>query len=146
MTIYEHTVDNLQLATADPDPDSAAVSTNAGGQRTRGIEFGVAAAISDRLTVGLNGAIMDAVMTDFVNAGCTDREFLDAPSSGCDPDTGTIDRTGQSPPFAPDWKFVLDVNYEYPVLDSYIISLDAKGYISDGYHSGPQGFQSGCQV
>lgn len=137
-TLFNLEIPNLQTNALSPDPDQNTASINA-GQRVRGLEFSTQFAASERLLLGLSGAFMDGVMTDFQRAGCTAAELVD-PDSGCvliDPDDpaagGLIDRTGSEAPRTPDWKFVLTADYHLPVLGSYELYFNAIGYISDGY-------------
>ena len=137
-TLFHLEFPNLQTTALSPDPDQNTASVNA-GQRVRGLEFSTQASVSDRLLLGLSGALMDGVMTDFKRAGCTAAEAAD-PNSGCvlnDPDDigegGLIDRTGSQAPRTPDWKFVLSADYRVPVSGKYALDFNAIGYISDGY-------------
>jgi len=137
-TLFHLEFPNLQTTALSPDPDQNTASVNA-GQRVRGLEFSTQASVSDRLLLGLSGALMDGVMTDFKRAGCTAAEAAD-PNSGCvlnDPDDigegGLIDRTGSQAPRTPDWKFVLSADYRVPVSGKYELDFNAIGYISDGY-------------
>jgi iron complex outermembrane receptor protein len=129
---------NLQTTALSPDPDQTSASINA-GQRVRGLEFNSRMVVNDHLLLGLSGAFMDGVMTQFRRAGCTPAELAD-PGSGCvltDPNDigegGLIDRSGSQAPRTPDWKFVLAADYRFPLRDRYQLSLNARAYISDGY-------------
>ena len=136
--LFNLEIPNLQTNALSPDPDQNTASINA-GQRVRGLEFSMQYAANDQLLLGLSGAFMDGVMTDFKRAGCTSAELVD-PNSGCvlrDPDDpsegGLIDRTGSEAPRTPDWKFVMSADYSIPVFGKYQLYLNAIGYISDGY-------------
>lgn len=140
VTLFETTFTDLQLITLNPDPNNPSNTVNAGGQRVRGIELGFLMAATDQLTLGLNGSIMDGVMTDYKGAGCNDFEVVTAPESGCvlvnpsDPTFGGfIDRTGAKAPYTPDYKFVGTVDYWMPVFNNHKVMFNAKGYYSDGY-------------
>ena len=134
VTVYEHKVSNLQLETPNPDPDSSQSTGNVAAQVARGIDFGVTAAVTDRLTAGLTGMILDADMKEFFSR-CSEDELENFEISGCDPVRRIIDRSGQEAPFSQDWKVVLDLDYRMPVFGNYELGLKAKGYISDGYHT-----------
>lgn len=147
LTLFQTKFKDLQLITLNPDPNNVSLTVNAGGQRVRGAEFGVTFAATDRLTVNLSGALMDAVMTTFKGAGCNAFEVATAPGSGCvliDPNNpitgGFIDRSGSQAPYTPDWKFVGTVNYEFPVFEGRKINFNAKGYYSDGYFDDGESF------
>jgi len=139
-SIYESSFTDLQLQSVQPDPDSGAISTNAGGQRIRGIDFLVVAALTDRLRAGASAAIMDAVMTDYANAGCSQWELQNPDQSGCNVATRRIDRTGQRAPYSPSWKVVFDAEYRMPVLNDLEASLSAKAFVSDGYFTNYSSF------
>lgn len=113
---------------------------NAGAQRTRGVEFDGAWAASDRLTLGMSGAILDAKMTNYPGADCTDLEVRTAPQSGCDTTDNTIDRSGEPAPDVPSWKFTLNANYEMPIWSNYLVTLGGMGYMSAGYITDSNGF------
>ena len=140
IAVFQVTFDDLQLSSANPDPDRTRIALNAGQQRVRGIELSGAYALTENLVFGLSGAIMDGVMTDYPNAGCTPAEFANAPASGCNPATSRIDRTGSESPVTPDWKFVLDVDYSLPVIETHKLVFNGKGYFSDGYIYDATGF------
>lgn len=145
LDLFELEFPNLQTNALSPDPDQTTASVNA-GQRVRGLEFNTQWAATDRLLLGLSGAFMDGVMTDFERAGCTPAELAD-PGSGCvlnDPDDigegGLIDRTGSKAPRTPDWKFVLSADYRLPLLGRYELYFNARGYVSDGYITDVESF------
>jgi len=147
VALFQTTFEDLQTITLSPDPNNPSNTVNAGGQRVRGAEFSILAAVSDELTLGLNGAVMDGVMTDYKGAGCNDFEVETAPESGCvlinptDPTFGgLIDRSGSAAPFTPDWKFAMTADYRLPVFENHQVMLNAKGYISDGYFEDSEGF------
>jgi len=147
IALFETTIDDLQMAASFPSQLAAGTSfsTNAGKQRTRGLEFGTNWVATDRLTLGLSGALMDGVMVNFAGAGCNDAEFAVADTGPCitlaeslalvnnNSLEGRIDRSGSKAPRTPDWKFVLDLDYEHPVLDTYKVSFNSKTTFSDGY-------------
>jgi len=140
VALYETTFTDLQLSSVNPDPNDAFFNVNAGAQRVRGIEFSTLAAVTDRLKLGISGAIMDGEMTNFPNAGCTIAELNTAPESGCDPVKGLIDRTGSESPRTPDWKVIFGANYWHPVFNSYKADIDIKAYLSDGFLIDVNGF------
>jgi len=158
VSIFLMEVVDLQIETTVlPEPgeiDAPTPTVNAGLQRVKGIEFDVTAAINDRLTLGLSGALLDGEMVDFQGAGCTPSEFLNADEGPCiseaesaaitgiDPDVdedaafalaGFIDRSGSDAPRTPDWKFVLMADYSWPVRNDYKATFNTKLALSDGY-------------
>jgi outer membrane receptor protein involved in Fe transport len=163
VTLFETTFDDLQVASDTGNPDDPFVNINAGQQRVRGVEFSIAAAISERLTLNFAGALMDGEMTDFPNSGCTTEEVLvainnaSAPCKFFDDSTlepvvpvslddafddkiSNIDRTGTKAPKTPDYKFVFGLDYERPVANGYQLRFNAKGYVSDGFITDASGF------
>jgi outer membrane receptor protein involved in Fe transport len=150
VTAFHQVISDLQLAEAAVALDPTATDTslltfnNAGAQRNRGVEFGVEWLATDNLSLSLNGAIMDGVMLDYL-ANCTEFEFEFAGQTGCDDDPdsdtfGMIDRSGRQAPNTPDYKFVLQSRYTYPLQNGYALTANAKGYISDGYFADVNSF------
>jgi len=154
LTVFTITIDDLQIDTRIPVTDAAGssstltglrVTTNAGKQRTRGVELSGRWAVTDRLTAGFSGALMDGQMLKYEGAGCTDFEFENAASGPCltaqesidiygsDDFEATIDRSGTEAPRTPDWKFIVDLDYWMPVFNNYKLSLGSKTTFSDGY-------------
>ncbi len=147
ITLFQVTISDLQIATTVPTGLStqSSFSTNAGEQRTRGIEFDGRWAATDRLTLGINGALMDGVMVSFKGAGCTDAEFEAAATGPCistaesiaqfgnTSGEGLIDRSGYKAPRTPDWKFVVNVDWWYPIGDRYKYMFNSTTTFRDGY-------------
>jgi len=148
-------VDDLQIATAAIDvglvASAGSTSTNAGLQRVRGAEFDFTVLAADRLTLGLNGALMDGKMVDYQGAGCTDAEYESADTGPCISEDeadalgnaeleGLIDRSGSEAPRTPDWIFTANLDYWVPVLDTYKVTFNGKFKISDGYITNVEDF------
>ena len=152
VSLFQITIDDLQIATSIPQSlGGGSTTANAGKQRTKGLEFDATWAATERLTVGLAGALMDGVMVRFTNAGCTDYESdtadtgecvsaAEAAASGGTLVEGTIDRSGYDAPRTPDWKFVFDLEYWMPVADSYKATFSTKSTYTDGYISNVEDF------
>ncbi len=67
----------------------------------------------------------------FINGGC---RLQDGPGvGGVTFGPETMNRSGEEAAFTPNWKFVLGVDYRLPVLDTYEIFFNARGFVSDGY-------------
>ncbi|MDH3546562.1 MAG: TonB-dependent receptor [Gammaproteobacteria bacterium] len=160
--LFSMDVDDLQLATIVTDilgtgATNVAVSTNAGLQRIRGLEFSIDAALTENLRGRLVGAILDGEMVDYV-AECTPAEFLFADTGPCvslteseeltgifppfaDDDeeeaawalAGSIDRSGSPAPRTPDWKFAIKLDYAKPLNNRYTFFGDINFSASDGY-------------
>jgi len=149
ITLFTISVEDLQVETNIPrelaGPSGSRRLTNAGKQRTQGLEFDLVWAVTDRLRTGLSGAFMDGKMISYPGAGCTDFEFENADTGPClsaaesiaqfgtNTFQGTIDRTGYKAPRTPDWKFVLDVDYWYPVFNDHKVTFTTTTSFSDGW-------------
>ncbi len=147
ITLFQVTISDLQIATTVPQGlnTQSSFSTNAGEQRTRGIEFDGRWAATDRLTLGINGALMDGVMVKFEGAGCTDAEYEAADTGPCiseaesialfgdDSGEALIDRSGQKAPRTPDWKVVFNLDWWYPIGDNYKYMFNTTATYRDGY-------------
>jgi len=157
VALFQVEVDNLQLATIITDVGgtggtNVAAATNAGLQRTRGLEFTLDAALTDNLRGRLVGAFLDGEMVDYGNAGCTAAEFDAADTGPCiteeesialtggDELEGTIDRSGAPAPRTPDWKFALKLDYSRPVMNGYMVFAGMNFSASDGYISNIEEF------
>lgn len=53
---------------------------------------------------------------------------------------GTIDRSGTPTPKTPNYKVVFGVDWETPITERHLLSLNVKGYVSDGYLTDTSGF------
>ena len=152
ISAFQIKIKDLQLPTniIDTGDTGQTGSTQANAdQRTRGIEFDTRWAATDRLTLGLAGAIMDGVMTSYPGAGCnaTEEALIDEPGGcisaaeseqitgipGDDSLEGLIDRTGSEAPRTPDWKFIADVDWWYPITDNLKYTFSSKMTYTDGY-------------
>jgi outer membrane receptor protein involved in Fe transport len=149
-------VDDLQLATTSIDPEGmtsqGSFNTNAGLQRVRGLEVDVTALLTERLTVGVNAALMDGEMVEFEGAGCTDAELAVADTGPCiseeesialvgdDSLEGLIDRSGYEAPRTPDWVVTANVDYRLPVGDAHRIRFSGLFKASDGYITNVEDF------
>ncbi|MBT8099669.1 MAG: TonB-dependent receptor [Gammaproteobacteria bacterium] len=152
VTVFETTFEDLQISVATGIPDDPFLNVNAGEQRVRGLEFSISAAATEQLTLSFGGALMDGEFTNFPNAGCTETELAVADTGPCiseaesialigsDDLEGTIDRSGFPAPKTPDWKFILGLDYELPVFDNFLLMVNAKGYMSDGFITDVNGF------
>jgi len=154
LSLFWMIVDDLQIATTAIREGVAqgSTSTNAGKQRVRGAEFDITALLADRLTVGVNGALMDGKMLAYEGAGCTQAEFDEAATGPCISRAesealygnrsaeGLIDRSGQQAPRTPDWVFTGNIDYWMPVLNSYKATFNGKFKVSDGYITNVEDF------
>ena len=138
--LYQSDFKDLQTGTINTDPEDPSKIVNAGAQRTRGVEMGTQVAVSDQLLVSLSGTIMDSKMTEFPNAACTAFELSDAASSGCNPATSTIDRSGERSPFSPKWSAVASADYTVPHGEMHEWDFGFRGSLTATYFRDPLAF------
>jgi outer membrane receptor protein involved in Fe transport len=158
-TLFYQKIKDLQVETEIADFDAIAAGapptgrflTNAAAQRNQGFEFELGWAATDRLTLNAAGVIQDSIMLEFIG-GCTETEAINADTGPCwtedesielvgnDALEGNIDRSGEKAPRAPDWKFILGMDYELPLFDRYIGTFNSKIAVSDGYTQDTLGF------
>jgi len=148
LTFFRTKFKDLQLQAATGNVNDPNANINAGAQLVKGAEFSIDYAVTDQLTLNLAGAFMDAVMEDFQGAPCNAAERV-RDDLGCDKNgtlgsdglpNGTIDRSGQKAPYTPDWGFTGEVNYVLPVMETYEMTFNARGFLSDGYFESSQDF------
>lgn len=142
VTLFHTVFDNLQLSGATPPGSDAgdSVSLNAGEQKVAGLEFGLLGAVTDRLTLGLQGSIIDAELQDFTGVGCTFGELVNSRDNlgipGIWPCTnieeGTTDYSGRQPDGTEEWKFVGTLDYNFPINASLEGMVNIIGFISSG--------------
>jgi outer membrane receptor protein involved in Fe transport len=146
ITAFQINIKDLQLATSVPQglETQSSITTNAGEQRTRGIEFDARWAATEHLILGVAGAFMRGKMVSYPGAGCRDDEFEVADTGPCvskaeaaaDPDgfpAGTIDRTGFEAPRTPKYKIITDVDWWYPITDNLKYTFASKVTFVDGF-------------
>jgi len=161
LTGFHQKIKDLQLETEiasftqllSGEPATGRFMTNAGAQRTRGIDYSLAWAASDRLILSLDGVIQEGIMLEFIG-GCTDFEADNAATGDCWSDeeseailgpgntalSGNIDRAGYKAPRTPDWKFIVGADYRMPLFDRYIAKFNTKMAVSDSYTEDTLGF------
>jgi len=142
--VFQTTFEDFQVQSSTGQLENPFIAINAGEQQVKGIELGLTAAVSDRLTLSAAAALMDGKFTYFPNAGCSQPELRDAATGPCYTEEeaiaagnplleGKIDRSGTKTPKTPDWKIVYGIDWEAPVFNGYLLTLSAKGYFSDGF-------------
>jgi outer membrane receptor protein involved in Fe transport len=152
-TLFWMTINNLQGETSGVfvDPNTGELISEgsdaaiAGKARNRGVEFSLLWAATDRLRVGLSGALNDAEYVSFPGAGCNDAELTTPETNDCfsvdesialigtDDLAGTIDRSGQQLPRTPEYKIMMNLDYDYPLFDNYKATFNTRLALSDGY-------------
>ena len=161
VTLFWTEIADLQLETAVGDittlqaglASTGRYMTNAGKQRTRGLEFDGAWAATDNLTVNAGGVIQQGIMVSYIG-GCTITETLNQSIGPCSDGirntevngisvvlpAGSIDRSGAKAPRTPDWRFILGADYQHSLFENYKYSLNTKAAISDHYTEDTMGF------
>lgn len=145
VTLFHTEFSDLQLSGAAPtNAEQDSVSLNAGKQVVTGVEFGLLGAVTDRLTLGLQGAVMDAELKEFTGVGCSFREFVNTRDNlgiaglwPCtDLENEVTDMSGRQPAGTEDWRLVGTFDYSMPVGDDLEARFNAKGYLSSGTRLG----------
>ena len=150
-TLFWMTISNLQGETSGifigPGGEiitEGSDASTAGKARNRGLEFSLTWAATDRLRVGMQGALNDAIYESYPGAGCNDAEAQSPETTDCisaaesialigdNSLAGTIDRSGQPLPRTPDYKITLNLDYQYPVFDGYKLTWGNRVSFSDG--------------
>ena len=151
VTVFQTTFEDFQVQAPTGQLENPFIAINAGEQTVTGIEAGLTAAVSNNLTLSTAIALMDGEFSFFPGAGCNRPEFRDRDTGPCisenDPEgianpelVGTIDRSGTPSPKTPDYKIVFGIDWERPVFNGYLLSVNARGYISDGFITDTSGF------
>jgi len=157
VSLFWMEVDDLQIATTAVDVAGTgfaqgSVSTNAGLQRVKGLEFSIDAALTENLRARFAGVIMDGEMVDYGGAGCTEDEFRLADTGPCiseeesialtgdDDLEGLIDRSGADAPRTPDWKFAIKLDYSRPVFKGLMGYANTNISFSDEYITNVEDF------
>ena len=150
-TAFQTTFQDFQVQSATGLLENPFIAINAGEQQVTGLEMGLTSAVTDRLTLSVAAALMNGEFTFFPDSGCNRPELRDAASGPCRTEEeaialgnpaleGTIDRSGTPSPKTPDYKVVFGVDWETPIFNGFLLSLNAKGYISDGFLTDTSGF------
>jgi len=166
VTLFRQEIIGLQVETATIDLEQARLGlqttnrgqTNQGTQITKGVDFDVTWLAMEGLILKLAGVVQKGEMRDFI-AGCTNAEFFAADTNGCYSDkesadflglplgtpgaaglSGFIDRAGQPAPRTPEWKVVLGLDYERPLLDKYKYIFNTNLGLSASYTEDTLGY------
>jgi iron complex outermembrane receptor protein len=133
LTLFRSRFKDLQVSSYDAGafPPRSRTS-NAASQKSDGIEFNGRIAASERLTLGVSAALMDATMLSYPGASCTPAE-VDTGLCGTGGIPNRIDRTGQPALNAPEWQGTFNINYWMPFMDRFKSDLNVYLTGSDGY-------------
>lgn len=107
-TAYWTVLEDFQESSLNLEAGTGFIVTNAGERRARGLEADLIAAPTEGLTLTAALAYLDAEYTEFPNAQCGAGETPDGPA-------GTCDRKGDTPAFAPEWKYSVGAELVRPI-------------------------------
>jgi iron complex outermembrane receptor protein len=128
LTAFDSTFDNFQTTVGLPTNPPTFVIQNAGQLKSTGVELELNARPTRGLSLGINGAYIDARYTDFDNAACYYiQPTLPAGSAQrpgfCVGGVQTLD--GWQLAVSPKWSFNASARYETPVADDFSMFLNA---------------------
>jgi len=130
-TLFWTEFDGMQVEFLQRNENSTVainITQNIAGQRNRGLELSGTFRATDALTFDSGIMLLDAEMTFFPNSLCTETETLLGQCVN-----GVIDRSGQPPRQAPDWKGFFKTSYDVYTDETYNVNLDGTFSFSDGY-------------
>lgn len=128
VAVFVQDFSGLQVVGLDPSTGSFKVR-NAAAASTDGIEAELLWSASDMLTLGFNGALLDAEFDEFDGAQCNTFEAAANPACLV---TG-ISRAGFETPFAPDWATTFTVDYRMPLGNGRELQFASDAYLSSDY-------------
>jgi len=130
-TLFWTNFDGLQVEFLQRNENSTVainITQNIAAQRNRGLELSGTFQATDKLTLDAGVMLLDAEITNFPNSLCTETETLLGQCVN-----GVIDRSGQEPRQAPDWKGFFKTSYDLFTNETYNVNLDGTFSFSDGY-------------
>ncbi|WP_066685445.1 TonB-dependent receptor [Caulobacter sp. CCH9-E1] len=105
--LYNNTIDGYQATLSDPTSTRTYLS-NVGKVRLRGVEVEGVAQVSSRLNLSFSTAWGEAIYVSYKNAPPPQEyAYVGAPAS--------VDLSGKSAPFAPNWTGALSARWEQPL-------------------------------
>lgn len=130
-TLFWTNFDGMQVEFLQRNENSTVainITQNVAAQRNRGLELSGTFRATDDLTLDGGVMLLDAEITHFPNSLCTETETLLGLCIN-----GVIDRSGQAPRQAPDWKGFAKASYDVFTNETYNVNLDGTFSFSDGY-------------
>jgi len=130
-SLYNTTIDGLQLSSNDPDTITQAVVN--GDASALGLEFEMIWTVSEVFALGLHGAVSDVEYDEFL-APCYEGQIA---ANGCNIDVNEDlvadlqNAAGETPPFAPDSTLVLTADYLWRLGASTELAASVKTYYVD---------------
>ena len=127
---FDSTFSNFQTTVGLPVSPPVFVIQNAGELKSTGVEFEIAARPVEGLSLGLNGAYVDARYTDFNNAACYPLQPTLPAGSALQPGfcVGGFQTLNDFPlAQSPKWSFNLSARYERALGDGW------KGFVGGNY-------------
>ncbi len=130
-TLFWTNFDGMQVEFLQRNENSTVainITQNIAAQRNRGLELSGTFQATEQLTLDGGVMLLDAEITHFPNSLCTETEELQGLCIN-----GVIDRSGQAPRQAPDWKGFVKASYDVFTNETYNVNLDGTFSFSDGY-------------
>lgn len=128
LTAFDSTFDNFQTTVGLPTSPPTFVIQNAGQLKSTGVELEINARPAPGLSLGLNGAYIDARYTDFDNAACYYNEPTQPAGSPLTPGVcvgGVQTLDGWSLAVSPKWSFNASARYETPISEDFSAFVNA---------------------
>lgn len=128
LTAFDSTFDDFQTTVGLPTNPPTFVIQNAGQLKSTGAELEVNARPNSRLSLGFNGAYIDARYTDFDNAACYYNEPTLPAGGAITPGVcvgGVQTLNGWPLAVSPKWSFNASARYEAPISDNFSGFADA---------------------
>lgn len=121
--VYNNTIDGYQATLSDPASGRSYLA-NVGKVRLRGVEVEGGAQVSDRLNLSFSAAWGEAIYVSYRNAPPpAEHTYLGAPAS--------VDLSGKSAPFAPNWTGAFSARWEQPLPNG----LSLFAYANESWRS-----------
>ncbi len=128
LTAFDSTFDDFQTTVGLPTNPPTFVIQNAGQLKSTGVELEINARPADGLSLGLNGAYIDARYTDFDNAACYFNQPTRPAGTPLTPGLcvgGVQTLNGWPLAVSPKWSFNASARYETPVSDDFSAFINA---------------------
>ncbi len=127
-TVFQTTVENLQVTALDPDPNVLLMqTTNAGELEAQGFELESTAYVTESLSLSTSISYLNSEYSNFVGAQC----YTLQPATECV--GGVQDLTGAKTPYAPEFSGTVSFNYERPLSDKLNLFSNGQVFFTDGF-------------
>ena len=152
VTLFQTTFQDFQVQSATGLLENPFIAINAGEQQVTGLEMGLSHCRLRQLDArawpprswmasSRSSRTQAAISLSSGTPRPARAGLRRKPAALGNPDLeGTIDRSGTQSPKTPDYKIVFGVDWATPIFNGYLLTLNAKGYISDGFLTDTSGF------